>query len=156
MIAEHCRYPSFLRLSRSAAEHTIAHETTWVIGSFVVCRRAALDAVGWFDESIFLFGEDEDLSRRLRRNGWEVWYAPVGSVEHQSGHSWRQLRDEGRKLSRQARARALSAERGALQADLYRALCAVSDGVARLRRRTQLAPLVDRNRRLESSATGRR
>jgi N-acetylglucosaminyl-diphospho-decaprenol L-rhamnosyltransferase len=105
---------------RSAAAHRTAHRTDYVIGSFVLCRTRALDQIGWFDESIFLFGEDQDLCRRMRQAGWEVWFAPVGEVTHAGGHSWRQLSDQGRAHFHQARYRELLRRRGRLQAEAYR------------------------------------
>ncbi len=111
-----CRW---LGQQRGAAQHRVAHPTECVIGAFMVCRRCALDQIGWFDESIFLFGEDQDLCRRMRRAGWGVWYAPVGEVVHVGGHSWRQLRDQGRECFRQARYRQLLCTQGRLSAELY-------------------------------------
>lgn len=110
----------WLGQQRSAAAHRTAHRTDYVIGSFLVCRRRALDEIGWFDESIFLFGEDQDLCRRVRLAGWEVWHAPVGEVTHSGGHSWRQLPDEGRAYFHEARFRELLRRRGRLQAQAYR------------------------------------
>jgi N-acetylglucosaminyl-diphospho-decaprenol L-rhamnosyltransferase len=107
-------------LQRSERRHRASHPTEYVIGSFAVCRRDALDRLGWFDESIFLFGEDQDLCRRMRRAGWEVWYAPVGEVVHTGGHSWRQLSDRGRALFHQARHRELARSRNRASAELYR------------------------------------
>jgi GT2 family glycosyltransferase len=118
--ADGLRLQRWLGQQRSTAQHQVSHLTDYVIGSFMVCRRRALDEIGWFDESIFLFGEDQDLCRRLRGAGWEVWYAPVGEVTHSGGHSWRQLPDRGRAHFRQARYRELLAARGRLSAELYR------------------------------------
>jgi GT2 family glycosyltransferase len=126
MIAERVGWPNQLRIQRTIAEHGVPHVTDYVIGSFMVLRRAALDSVGWFDENIFLFGEDQDLCRRLRRAGWEVWYAPVGQVVHAGGHSWRQLSDRGRHSFRQARRRELRADSGRLAALLYSSLEMIS------------------------------
>lgn len=122
MTAEKIGWPERLRVSRSTAEHQRAHRTEYVTGSFVVCRRSALDEIGWFDESIFLFGEDQDICRRLRSNGWEVWYAPLGEVVHVGGHSWRQLGDEGREWFRLARRRQMMADRGRTATAIYSAL----------------------------------
>jgi N-acetylglucosaminyl-diphospho-decaprenol L-rhamnosyltransferase len=119
MVAERIGWPEKLRVARSHSEHETAHPTDYVIGSFLICRRAALDAVGWFDSSIFLFGEDQDICRRLRSARWEVWYAPLGEVVHESGHSWKQLDDEGREWFRRARPREVKAEIGLLPAAIY-------------------------------------
>src|SRR5213075_2499531 len=48
----------------------------------VMLRREALDEVGPFDESFFLYSEEVDLQARLHRVGWEVHYFPRVSVVH--------------------------------------------------------------------------
>jgi N-acetylglucosaminyl-diphospho-decaprenol L-rhamnosyltransferase len=127
-VADGLRLQRWLGQQRSAAQHRVSHPTDYVIGSFMVCRRRALDQIGWFDESIFLFGEDQDLCRRMRMAGWEIWYAPVGQVTHSGGYSWRQLPDQGRAHFRQARYRELLRARGRLPAELYRWGSRVRDG----------------------------
>jgi N-acetylglucosaminyl-diphospho-decaprenol L-rhamnosyltransferase len=107
-------------LQRSERAHRRSHPTEWISGAFMACRVEALEQVDWFDESIFLFGEDGDLCRRVRQVGWEVWYAPIGAVFHSGGHSRRQLPNEGRAFFHEARYRELHYVRGPLQAELYR------------------------------------
>jgi len=131
LIAQSIKGPERFRLTRTATDHSRPHSTEYVIGSFMVCRVAGLDEVDWFDERIFLFGEDLDLCRRLRQCGWEVWYAPLGRVEHSSGHSWKQLTDRGRSLFREARQRELRKSRGLLQSSLYLALVRLKDLLGR-------------------------
>lgn len=53
----------------------------------VLVRRTAFDAVGGFDESYFLYGEDLDLCRRLRGAGWALVAMPVPFALHESGAS---------------------------------------------------------------------
>jgi GT2 family glycosyltransferase len=61
-------------------------EAEVLAGAFMLVRRRAFEAVGGFDEGYFLYGEDVDLCRRLRREG-TVWYVPVGPVRHFTGGS---------------------------------------------------------------------
>lgn len=51
-------------------------------GGNAALRRTALEAVGTFDESLFMYYEDTDLSWRLRRGGWTVVHAPGAQTDH--------------------------------------------------------------------------
>lgn len=53
----------------------------------LLVRRAAFEAVGGFDEQYFLYGEDLDLCRRLRRAGWVLVAMPVPFAVHEGGAS---------------------------------------------------------------------
>jgi GT2 family glycosyltransferase len=50
-------------------------------------RRAALVAVGGFDEDFFCYCEDVDLGFRLRLAGHRAWYVPDAVVRHVGGAS---------------------------------------------------------------------
>ncbi|MSO79885.1 MAG: glycosyltransferase family 2 protein [Acidimicrobiia bacterium] len=52
-----------------------------------LARRDALSRVGGFDEQYFLYGEDLDLCRRLRRAGWELVALPDEWAIHGQGGS---------------------------------------------------------------------
>jgi len=57
-------------------------EVDWLLGSFLFCRKEALDQVGWFDERFFLYFEDTDLCRRFWKAGWKVVYNPEVEIIH--------------------------------------------------------------------------
>jgi N-acetylglucosaminyl-diphospho-decaprenol L-rhamnosyltransferase len=67
-----------LRLDRYESEF----EGDWTIGSFLLARREALDAVGGFDESFFLYSEEVDLCLRVRSAGWQVLHVPTVTILH--------------------------------------------------------------------------
>lgn len=54
----------------------------WCSGAALLLRRSAFIAVGGFDDRIFLYCEDVDLSWRLRRAGWVLRYVPAACVRH--------------------------------------------------------------------------
>ena len=51
-------------------------------GAAVLLRRRYLDDVGRFDERLFLYAEDADLSWRGARRGWRYRYVPSSVVRH--------------------------------------------------------------------------
>lgn len=58
-------------------------EADWMLGGFLMLRRAMLDELGGFDEGFFLYGEDIDLCYRAWLAGWSVWYVPSATVVHE-------------------------------------------------------------------------
>jgi len=56
-------------------------------GGAVALRRSALEDVGGFDDRLFLYYEDVDLSWRLRRGGWQIRYAADAVVTHRHAAS---------------------------------------------------------------------
>ncbi|MGZ5352565.1 MAG: glycosyltransferase family 2 protein [Actinomycetota bacterium] len=62
-------------------------EVDWVSGACMLLRRSAFEAVGRFDEDFWLYGEELDLSTRLRDAGWRVLYSPELEILHEGGVS---------------------------------------------------------------------
>lgn len=57
----------------------------WTSGSFMLARRAALDAAGLMDERFFLYCEEPDLCLRIRRAGWRIAHLPDLTIVHHAG-----------------------------------------------------------------------
>lgn len=62
----------------------VSLETDWVSGAAAMFRRAAFDAVNGFEPRIFMYGEDVDLSWRLRARGARLLYQPRLGVVHRT------------------------------------------------------------------------
>ncbi len=54
----------------------------WMLGGFLMFRRAMLDEIGGFDEGFRMYGEEIDLCYRAAKAGWERWYVPAAVVRH--------------------------------------------------------------------------
>jgi len=52
------------------------------VGGAAAYRRRALDEIGLFDESFFMYLEDVDLGWRMQLMGWPAIYAPDAVVYH--------------------------------------------------------------------------
>lgn len=57
-------------------------ETSWSAHACTLLRRSAYDAVGGYEKKIFMYGEDVELSYRLRGAGWRLRYVPFATVTH--------------------------------------------------------------------------
>jgi len=62
-------------------------EVEAISGSFMLIRRTALDQVGYFDETWFMYAEDLDLCYRFRQAGWKIYYLPSTKIIHFKGES---------------------------------------------------------------------
>lgn len=54
----------------------------WMLGAFLLQRRALLDELGGWDTGYRHYVEDIDLQYRAMRAGWERWYVPGAVVTH--------------------------------------------------------------------------
>ena len=59
-------------------------DVPWVSGAASLFRRSTWDAVGGFDPALFMYGEDVDLSWRLRAKGFRLRYLPKLAVVHRT------------------------------------------------------------------------
>ncbi|MCM3338822.1 glycosyltransferase family 2 protein [Paenibacillus sp. MER TA 81-3] len=57
-------------------------EVSWASAAACVVRRDCFEKVGMFDENIFMYAEDVDLSWRLRAYGYKLQYVPKSVVYH--------------------------------------------------------------------------
>jgi GT2 family glycosyltransferase len=57
-------------------------QSDWMLGAFLLLRRAMLDELRGFDPGFRLYGEDIDLCYRAAKTGWERWYVPAAVVHH--------------------------------------------------------------------------
>jgi N-acetylglucosaminyl-diphospho-decaprenol L-rhamnosyltransferase len=72
---------------RDPAAYTVAGSPDWLSGACMMVRRSALERLGGFDESFFMYCEDMDLCRRLRDAGYDIWYEPEAVARHEGGRS---------------------------------------------------------------------
>jgi GT2 family glycosyltransferase len=63
------------------------HEVEVLAGAFMFIRRSALEQVGLLDEDYFMYGEDIDLSYRIRQAGFKNYYYPHTRIIHYKGES---------------------------------------------------------------------
>lgn len=60
----------------------ITLETSWSSSACVLLRKIAIDKIGGYEPKIFMYGEDVELSWRLRANGYKLKYYPKSVCWH--------------------------------------------------------------------------
>jgi GT2 family glycosyltransferase len=146
------RVPSLSERSLRTWRHDAARAVPWVLGAALALRREAFDAVGGFDESFFLYGEEVDLCRRLNAAGYETHFAPVTSVVHVGGASTAQRAGMGREYLVSHRRNLVAHRSGGTARRVLATLRAIT--TARLLRdsvRLRMTRDVERRRQLEAS-----
>jgi GT2 family glycosyltransferase len=56
-------------------------------GAFMFIRNEALQKAGLLDEAFFMYGEDIDLSYRITKSGYHIYYHPATRIIHYRGES---------------------------------------------------------------------
>jgi GT2 family glycosyltransferase len=65
----------------------------FLFGCNNIFRKSAVQQAGGYDESMRTNGEDTDLSKRLRDNGWDLLYDPEPCVIHLRHDTTRSILD---------------------------------------------------------------
>jgi N-acetylglucosaminyl-diphospho-decaprenol L-rhamnosyltransferase len=61
---------------------TATREVDWAQSAALIVRREAAARIGWMDPAFFVYSDEVDFCKRLRRAGWRVLYAPQAEVIH--------------------------------------------------------------------------
>ena len=67
---------------RDVGQYEEEKEITFAHGSALFARASIFERVGLFDERLFCYGEDGDLSRRIGEAGMRMMYYPKAKVWH--------------------------------------------------------------------------
>lgn len=77
--------------TRSYLMQDFAHDqetaVDWLSGSALFVRREALQQIGPWDASFFMYCEDVDLCYRLKAADWQRFYVPQAVITHRIGAS---------------------------------------------------------------------
>ena len=134
------RYPR--RRSPFAVDHPL--------GACMLLRGDAIHEVGLLDEGYFMYVEEVDWCRRLRRAGWEVWCEPRALVVHHEAQSTRQFREAMYVQLWRSRDRYFRSYHGAVYVSLIHAV--MRWGFSRELRRLQRDPVMSADERARRSA----
>jgi GT2 family glycosyltransferase len=70
-------------LSRDEVIKGIPFEIDWALGALIFLRKNVFEKVNGFDETFFLYCEDNDLQFRIKQNGYKIYCLPYIRVTHE-------------------------------------------------------------------------
>lgn len=121
-------------------------EAPMLPGTCMVTSRSAVDRVGGFDPAYFLYYEDTDWCRRLRRQGFRLMVVPEAEIVHYYNQSAKRDQTGAQGHALWSQVRFVKAHYGRLGLWLYRAAQAISRRVASRRRPAAMRQVIDLGR----------
>ena len=79
------RYQALSQVVGDTMEYERVHDVDWASGALLLVSRECFAATGPWDESFFLYGEEEEFQQRARRHGLVVRYVPDAIAVHVGG-----------------------------------------------------------------------
>lgn len=73
-------------------DHLDSREVDHVIGSFMLIRKQIIEEIGFMDERYFVYLEDLDLSMRVKKAGYRIFYNADIQVMHEGGGLSKQVK----------------------------------------------------------------
>ncbi len=96
-------------------------DVDWVVGAAMLVRALVVTQVGGFDEeNFFMYSEEVDWCRRIRRTGWRIVYYPAATVIHHEAQSSGQIVAQRLIYFNTSKVRYLAKHHGKYQAALAR------------------------------------
>lgn len=83
--------PVFSRYQMSHWTRDDEREVDVISGCYLMVRSQVIDEIGLLDEDFFCYGEETDWCERCREAGWQLRFAPVGTITHFGSASTRKL-----------------------------------------------------------------
>jgi len=56
-------------------------------GAFLMVKREVGNAIGWWNEKYFFYGDDLDFGYKLKQSGFQLWFYPDCKISHFQGIS---------------------------------------------------------------------
>lgn len=100
--------------------HETAHHAAWLSGAFWVMRKMDIEKHGWsWDEDFFMYWEDVELSYRIKKAGFSVFYLPEKKLIHLGGGGDKEISNSRFEMMEDAKLLFLEKTKGVFSKKLY-------------------------------------
>ncbi len=73
--------------------HDRERSVDFVSGAVMLVRREAVEQAGYFDPLFFMYAEETDWQKRIRKAGWDIAFCPDSVITHLGGQSTEGIKD---------------------------------------------------------------
>lgn len=63
-------------------KYLMSHMSGWVTGACFMIRREVYEKIGGLDENIFMYVEETEYCKRVKDQGWQIWYVADDYIYH--------------------------------------------------------------------------
>jgi len=120
MLGKHI--PRKIKYLTDESEISKVRKIAMVQGACMMLRREAIEDVGYFDDNLFLFGEEQDLAIRLENKKWDIYIDPNVKVIHHGSVSINTMSERSFVEKHKAEYYVLKKHKGLMLAYYYRLL----------------------------------
>jgi|WetSurMetagenome_2_1015567.scaffolds.fasta_scaffold17361_2 GT2 family glycosyltransferase len=76
-----------VKKSEIEKKYSTIRKVDWVSGAGMIVKKDIFKKIGGFDERFFLFYEDADICKRLKNEGFCIYYFPFSKIIHLKGEN---------------------------------------------------------------------
>jgi GT2 family glycosyltransferase len=109
--------------------HDTQRDVDVVLGCCMLIPRKAIDVVGIFDPSFFIYSEEDDLCKRMHDMGLRVVFTPEAEMIHFGGQTSKHMSLKMAIIQLDSRIRYFYKHRGILASLIFRAILGIAIGL---------------------------
>ncbi len=72
-------------------DYTQTQEVDQLMGACILTRKNILEKINGWDEDYWLWWEDVDICKRIKKQGYKIVYSPISQIIHYEGKSFEQV-----------------------------------------------------------------
>ncbi len=105
-----------------AEKQNVTADVEVICGACIMIRREVFQEIGFFSSEYFMYGEDADLSYKIREAGWKLVYLGAGTIVHYGKQSSTRRKEDSFEtvVMRESIFQLLRKTRGPFYSQIYR------------------------------------
>lgn len=106
-------------------DHSKEMEVDIIMGCCMLIPRRVIDEVGVFDTQFFIYSEEDDLCKRIKKQGYKVVFTPEAQIIHIGGQTSKAMSVKMSLVMAESKIKYVKKHHGRLAGSLFRVLTGV-------------------------------